>query len=206
MTATQPIREYAYAPFGGSPHLRSPRKMPPPPWSRFSIQRPPLPSEWNPPLFPEPHYRPSPKQAPPHTETTQPALAKGSSWLTQALRELEEIDAEVEEEGLPPISAQAKDEANRVLSKLSVILPPTPMVYPTMDGEIAIQFNVPSMQRAVVIELGNDGEAACFASIDGRNRRARYSDSSDLPDDFVQAQLRALAAPPMHERHGPATP
>ena len=206
MTATQPIYENAYAPFRESPYSQSPHDMPPSHLSRLSLQRPLPLGGRNPPLVPEPQYRPSPKQSPAHTETPQPPRAKGSSWLTEAMRELEEIDAEVEEEGLPPISAKAKEEAHRILSKLPMNLPSAPTVFPTMDGEIAIQFNMPSMRRAVVIELSNDGQAACFASMDGRNRRARYSDSSDLPDDFVEAQLRALAAPPMHERHGPATP
>ena len=32
-----------------------------------------------------------------------------------------------------------------------------------------------------------------FACVDGKNRRARYDDSADLPDAFVMAQLETLA-------------
>ena len=122
------------------------------------------------------------------------------------MRELAEIGKEAAEEGLPKIGAKAKDEARRILSELSRTVLMTPTVYPTMDGEIAIQFKAPSVPRAVVIELGNDGEVVCFASIDGRNRRARYSDSSDLPDEFLKAQLRVLAASAQREPYGPASP
>lgn len=121
------------------------------------------------------------------------ALATGPSWLAQAMRDLAGIDVEAAEEGLPKISAKAKIEAGRILSKLAGCTAIEPIIYPTLYGEIAIQFNAPSQARAVFIELGSDGEATCFASIDGRNRRARYSDSSELPDQFIEAQVSTLA-------------
>ena len=109
------------------------------------------------------------------------------------MRELAEIDVEVAGEDLPPVSTDAKSEASRILSRLSRTTLIAPTIYPTLEGEVAIQFNAPSQSNAVVIELGRDGEAACFATVDGRNHRARYSDSSDLPDEFVEAQLSTLA-------------
>ena len=105
------------------------------------------------------------------------------------MRELAEVDAEAEEEGLPKVSARAKSEARRILAQLSRSMLIEPTIYPTLDGEIAIQFNAPSRARAVVIELGSDWEATCFASIDGLNRRVRFDDSLDSPGDFVEAQL-----------------
>ena len=118
---------------------------------------------------------------------------RATTWLASALEELEEIDVEVLEDGLPTVSAETRGEAARILRELSgqTIQPTT---YPTNDGEIVIHFQSPGVPAAVLIELSNDGQAACFSCVGGKNRRARYGDSSDLPDAFVMAQLEALAA------------
>lgn len=119
--------------------------------------------------------------------------APATTWLTSALEELEEIDREVLEDGLPRIKADTKREAARILRQLDgQAIPPTS--YPTDDGEVVIHFESPGAPAAVLIELSNDGQAACFSCIGGRNRRARYDHSSDLPDAFMMAQLKALAA------------
>ena len=34
-----------------------------------------------------------------------------------------------------------------------------------------------------------------FPYINGKNRRARYDDAADLPDEFVKAQIQALKEP-----------
>ena len=122
------------------------------------------------------------------SEPTQPA----TTWLPSALEELKEIDREVLEDGLPTIEAETRGEAARILRELDgqTIQPTT---YPTDDGEIVIHFQSPGVPAAVLIELSNDGQAACFSCVGGKNRRARYDDSSDLPDAFVMAQLQALA-------------
>ena len=116
-----------------------------------------------------------------------------TTWLPGALEELEEIDREVLEDGLPRIQAETRREAARILRQLDgQAIPPTS--YPTDDGDVVIHFESPAAPAAVLIELSNDGQAACFSYVGGRNRRARYDDSSDLPDAFVMAQLKALAA------------
>ncbi len=114
-----------------------------------------------------------------------------SSWLEGALEELDEIDGQIIEEGLPAIEAATRGEAVRILKHLDgqAMLP---TIYPTPDGEIVIHFQSPGVPAAVLIEIGNDGHAACYSCIGEKNRRARYDDSSDLPDEFVSAQLRAL--------------
>ena len=116
-----------------------------------------------------------------------------TTWLPSALEELEEIDREVLEDGLPGIKAETRREAARILRQLEgQAISPTS--YPTDDGEIVIHFESRAAPAAVLIELSNDGQAACFSCVGGKNRRARYDDSSDLPDAFVMAQLKALAA------------
>lgn len=85
------------------------------------------------------------------------ALTTGPDWLAQAMREVAGIDVEAAEEGLPKISVKAKSEAGRILSKLAGCTAIEPIIYPTLYGEIAIQFKAPSRARTVVIELGSDG-------------------------------------------------
>ena len=133
------------------------------------------------------------RNTPPEVGTIHKLLPQRSVWLAQALAELKGIDEEIAEEGLPEISKAVTEEARRILRDLSSA-PVAPMVYSTKDGEIAIDFRLStSAGQAVLIELGDDGGGACFAFIDGKGRRARYSDSSDLPDEFARAQLSALA-------------
>ena len=114
-----------------------------------------------------------------------------NGWIADAIEELKHIDEEVAEEALPEISADTKKKAERIIMALPKH-PIAPAIYPTMDGEIAIYFKLPDVPSSVLILVGNDGQAACFSCIEGKNRRARYGDSSELPDEFVKEQLRAL--------------
>ena len=113
------------------------------------------------------------------------------TWLPAVLEELESIDDEIREDDLPQVSGAARGEARRILQELrNHCIAPT--IYPTKDGEIAIHFKSPVAPDAVLIELDNDGQGACFSHTNGKSRRARYDDSSELPDQFVKAQLEAL--------------
>ena len=126
--------------------------------------------------------------------TRIPATSWGSprtDWLKDAIAELESIDDEVAEEALPEIQSHTKDKAKEIISALAT-QSVAPTVYPTMDGEVALYFKSPVAASSVLILVGNDGQAACFSYIDGKNRRARYEDAAELPDEFVQAQLRSL--------------
>lgn len=122
---------------------------------------------------------------------TQEHTQRGE-WLDTALAELNDIDREVAAESLPEIIPHTKDQARKILFALA---PQTvvPTVYPTEDGEIALYFKPPAAKSAVLIVVANDGQAACFSYVNGKNRRARYEDASELPDDFVREQLRRLA-------------
>lgn len=115
---------------------------------------------------------------------------KRGEWLETALAELNDIDREVAAESLPEIIPRTKDQARRILNALatpSVV----PTVYPTEDGEIALYFKSPVAKSSVLVLVGNDGQGACFAYVNGKNRRARYEDALELPD-FVSGQLRQM--------------
>ena len=108
-----------------------------------------------------------------------------------ALKQLEELDAEVTEEGLPEISSNTKQQAKIIIKELKN-QSLAPIIYSTEEGEIVIQFKSPVEPSIVAIELSNNGQGACFSYINGKNRRARYQDSSELPDGFVREQLQLL--------------
>ena len=115
-----------------------------------------------------------------------------SSWLSDALDELKEADAESTEDGLLLCSQIAKDNAKLILESLSKFEPLRPNVYPTEDQEIAIFFRKERGGGTVLLLSDSVGGGACFSSIDGKNRRARYDDSTDMPDAFVKEQLLKL--------------
>ena len=115
----------------------------------------------------------------------------------QAYTDIANLDDEMKADGFPLTTTVMKDEARRIVDEL-VKLRAVPTVYGTQDGDIAIQLD--SGKSAVVIELNHVGDderaacgAACFSYVEGKNRRARYDDSKDLPNDgFVRDRLREL--------------
>ena len=129
----------------------------------------------------------------------QPALSSAATemrglhagWMPNALAQLSQVDEEAAAEGYSSISDVAKRSVERLLFALGDS-PIAPAVYPSMDGEIAIYLKSPVATAALLILVNNHGEAGCYASIHGENRRRRYDDSSVLPDEFLKEQLRAL--------------
>ena len=62
-----------------------------------------------------------------------------AGWLPEALKELDGIDEEIEEDRLPPVDDEARSAARRALRALAH-QPLAPNVYPTPDGEISLSF------------------------------------------------------------------
>ena len=121
-----------------------------------------------------------------------------ASWLKDALAQVDRINGEAEEEGYPPIGELAKKNAKHVLSMVgrsSV----EPVVYPSMDGEIAIYFKSPVAAAALLILLNNDGGAGSYWSVGGKSQRQRHEDASKLPPDFLSTHLRALGGLPLSQ-------
>ena len=82
-------------------------------------------------------------------------------WLDEALKELEELDDEIDEEELPGIALEVKKEAKRITIELAN-QPIAPSIYPTQDGEIALHFKSPVSPSTVVVLLSNDGQGVCI--------------------------------------------
>ena len=117
-----------------------------------------------------------------------------SGWdpeLHDALHDLDEAKDEALEEGFPLPSNTALENARRLLHAMYDISPRRFEVYPTPDGEIAI--DAPGgFGRSVLLLCDSDGGALCLVNMNGTHRRARYSDTGSLPDGFVREALAEL--------------
>ena len=113
--------------------------------------------------------------------------------LTAALNDLHESKVEAHEEGNPIPSDKALEYAERILKAMYCISPRRYEVYPTPDGEIAI--DAPGGYNCSVLLLcDSQGGALCLVNMNGNHRRARYSSSEKLPDGFVREALAELEA------------
>ena len=113
------------------------------------------------------------------------------SELNDALRDLREARDEAREEGFPQPSEFALKNAERLLREMHGISPRRFEVYPTPDGEIAI--DAPAGQgRSVILLCDSEGGALCMVNLNGHHRRARYSTTETLPDGFVHETLAEL--------------
>lgn len=122
---------------------------------------------------------------------TQVTADSQSPELRDALHDLDGVVAEAGEEQFPAPSKAALANARRLLPAMYRISPRRYEVYPTPDGEVAI--DAPDGQgRSVVLLCESDGGALCLVNMAGAHRRARYSVADRLPDGFVREALAEL--------------
>ena len=107
--------------------------------------------------------------------------------FANALSDLRGAINEATEEGYRRPSDDAVTEAERILRSLYEVFPRRFEVYPTQDGEIAL--DAPSDSGSVILLLDPDGGALCLVNANGNHRRARYSSTRTLPDGFVREAL-----------------
>ena len=111
--------------------------------------------------------------------------------LASLLADLREASDEAREEGYPIPSEIALGNAERLLKEIYTTSPKRYEVYPTPDGEIAI--DAPGgYNRSVLLLCDSQGGALCLVNMDGNHRRARYSSSERLPDGFIREALAEL--------------
>ena len=112
--------------------------------------------------------------------------------LEDALHDLREARDEAREEGFPEPSDTATTNAERLLKAMYVIAPQRFEVYPTPDGEMAI--DAPGGHgRSFVALCEATGGALCMLNLDGEHRSVRYDSTRTLPDGFVREALTELA-------------
>ena len=110
--------------------------------------------------------------------------------LTEALYDLQNASDEAREEGFP-VPTTALQNSEILLKEMYWISPRRFEVYPTPDGEIAI--DAPGGHgRSVLLLCGSEGGALCLVNMSGEHRRARYSTTETLPDGFVREALTEL--------------
>lgn len=125
------------------------------------------------------------------TQYANPRMENAPAPLAAALRDLEEALDEAAEEGFPATQEAAFDNARRLLRAMYAISPRRFEVYPTPDGEIAI--DAPDGRGSSVLLLcDSDGGSLCLVNMKGRHRRARYSTAEALPDGFVSEAMAEL--------------
>ena len=111
--------------------------------------------------------------------------------LNEGLYDLRQATNEAIEEGFPVPSGTALENADRLLREMYRISPRRFEVYPTPDGEIAI--DAPGGHgRSVLLLCDSEGGALCLVNMNGNPRRARYSTTERLPDGFVREALAEL--------------
>ena len=114
-----------------------------------------------------------------------------SPELYDALCDLHETKDEARGEGFPVPTDAAFKNARSLLRTMYGLSPRRFEVYPTPDGDIAI--NAPGgYGRSVLLLCDSDGGALCSVNMNGVHRRARYSDTNLLPDGFVREALAEL--------------
>ena len=114
-----------------------------------------------------------------------------NSDLQAALRDLDAAEGEALEEGFPIPSRMARENARRLLQAMHRISGHRLEVYPTPDGEVAI--DAPGGPgRSVLLLCDSEGGALCLVNMIGKHRRARYADSNGLPDGFLREALAEL--------------
>ena len=122
---------------------------------------------------------------------TEPITARVPDELNDALCDLQQATDEAHEEGFPVPSGVALENAVRLLREMYGISPRRFEVYPTPDGEIAI--DAPGGPgRSILLLCDSDGGALCLVNMNGDHRRARYSTAGILPDGFVRDALAEL--------------
>ena len=125
------------------------------------------------------------------TQGQHPRIQHHSSDLKDVLHDLEEVSDAAREQEIQEPSETAFATARRLIHEMYSISPRRFMVYPMPEGYIAIDGRN-GRDRAVMLMCGSSGDARCIVTIDGEDRRAIYSTSQRLPDDFVRQALNEL--------------
>ena len=112
--------------------------------------------------------------------------------LTAALNDLHNANEEAREEGFPIPSDIAIRNSEELVKNIYEIFPKRFEVYPTQDGEIAVDiYN--GKGSSVILLCDSVGEILCMVNISGNSRRAHYSQIDQLPDGFVREALNELS-------------
>ncbi|MYE53609.1 MAG: hypothetical protein F4X34_00210 [Chloroflexi bacterium] len=111
--------------------------------------------------------------------------------LVDAMRDLRDAGEEAREEGFPAPSDLAMANAEQLLRAMYQISPRRFEVYPTLDGEIAIDAPDGNGQSVLLLCESNGG-ALCLANLRDGHVQSSYATADMLPDKFLRKVLAAL--------------
>ena len=111
--------------------------------------------------------------------------------LSDMLDDLKGTSEEAREEGYPIPSQVAMANAQRLLSEMHQILPRRFEVYPTPDGEVAIDAAT-GRGSSVIMLCDSQGGGLCLANLPSAHRCRSYTSTSNLPDEFMREALTEL--------------
>lgn len=122
----------------------------------------------------------------------RPLLPPDNDAQVQALvAEVDAVEAEAREEGFPCPSVQARSNAKQLLNGIARIYHHDIDIYPTPDGEVAIDLSG-GYRRSVLVFCDADGGALCMVSLMGVHRRAHYDEAPTQPDGFMREAIAEL--------------
>ncbi len=99
---------------------------------------------------------------------------------------VEEVSAEEEH-----LSERVLREAKRIVHGLRKGLPVDTDIYPMDGGKVAVELYGESGYGFLLV-CEPEGSALCVVTVGSVSRRARYEDSSVLPDGFLREGLKAV--------------
>ncbi len=117
--------------------------------------------------------------------------------LREILSDLQTVVQEAGEEDFPVPNRSAIDTAEQLLSEvyearwLYVSPPSRAEVYPTPDGEVAIDISG-GFGRSFLVLCNSSGGAMCMLNLRGEHRRAVYDKAPTSMDGFIRDALRDL--------------
>lgn len=115
-------------------------------------------------------------------------MTEADDELADILKDLEEAKSEAREEGFPEPSAAAKTNAEGLVLKMHAFCPRRFEVYPTPNGEIAV--DIPCGRgKSVVLFCDSRGEILCTINKNGEHRRARFHGATAEAEGFVREAL-----------------
>ena len=119
------------------------------------------------------------------------ASPQPSAELLSALQCLDDIESDASAMGYDAPSDAVVAEAKRILRQMHDYRALPYDAYSMADGRVAIGVDG-GFVRSMLVVCEPAGKALCVVTINRISRRARYGDSSFLPDDFVKQGLRQL--------------
>ena len=119
------------------------------------------------------------------------ASPQPSAGPLSALQCLDDIASDALGMGYDVPSDEVVAEAKRILRQMHDYRALPYDAYSMADGRVAIGVDG-GFGRSMLVVCEPEGKALCVVTINRISRRARYGDSSFLPDDFVKQGLRQL--------------